>query len=1439
MSASAPAAADAATPNGLADTRMFLRPPPYSLRGEERLYASANSWNAGVLLAGSPLAGSSTAASSTLYRSARVMMDRPDGAERAGAGAASAERQRELQQQLQRALARQRRLERLMFHDGDDNAVGEAADEEESTEGFNDEDDDVDVEPLWQSSPLTQVLLPGTIATAAAQPSSSLPQQPSQEDPPPYRVSSVHPHVHVSLSRFREAREDEGDLGIRADSVLDVPREWRVVGRVRNTTTSPSPQPDPSWVRRQRRQQRRGGGRGPHQPSRHQPSGSAATTAEGSPAPTPASTTSTRAAAAAAAATAREASMTAAHRHTASTSNSAATVSRSAAMAPTSSQRGGSGTSEADTDAARMPTATSTSPITTAMSPSMLSVMTAALRGPSSMSLFAPSLPRHTERAQEAEGRTRPAAVAEGDADTAAAHDASVSPVLPSPIRAVAVRRPSMPSAALTDIVWDMTVWKGDSAAVADPAAATAVVLHCPRLASAAASSFSSSASSSSPSWRRSSPQVNGAGRCAGGRRVVRAVDDDDDDDDPHVGVKEASACRQSSPAPAQLPNEAAVPRRRRPAPRWAEAQGSEERKRDADGEEVADSVSLPASGDFDSPSPAARCGSGQGSAPSSGAFRALDEAADSEVPTVRRTSPGVSEPSSKCTRSSAGEDGGSSGSAQAAGSAAGTGGGGEDRESTSEHSASLRRASSASASPAPQHRSTDDDAILFHATSVGKEAVDTPQVTAPRSTAAAAAAAPMLFLSDMLRLSFSPGRDDGNDGDDNAAGESNDVDGASSSPVSGTAPGRRYNSMSAATPRSAGPPASRYFSRVESHPCDTTCEGDPVSGGGTERYPPPPPPPPRASDDGERTVTRGERSGVATTSISSSPPSPNRTAIRHAASLMTEEEEDGYAEGGPPHSSLMSARSPFYPSSPSNSAAAAASHLFPALSITPRTPTGVSNRLALSMDERGLYASTASTVAWDTMASLSVLSTTPPPAAAGDRPSFAQPRFSEDSLASCTTRSPAAAVFSTPAETRLMSLLRASTWAASTHQDDDAASEQRVEEEEEEMCTPRRCADLENVSHSSAFSSPAPPLRTSDSSPFPNGTREADGAAAAGASTAMMPPPPSFSPSLFTAMAPPQSSPFRGSGSFLHVPPSWSACHNITTNAVEEGRPSDGFEADIQLLARMTRMTVGGNGAAATAAAAPPIPSTPPKHNAEEQQQQQQRRVPSPSSSPVRFSTNSLSFFITAAGGVAAVTGGGRSPAGARRDDDDDRCRMRSGSGVYGSAVASRRSWAPRKARPGRRGKQPRTRASVSGGGGDSGRYVSSFASAAASYSRNPYHQLRFTSELTSPSPSARPSGGDGSSRNSVSGVVLLPQRLTFGSAIPSLSSQLASTVITSEGVSDSGERCSTALSTPTGNVFPTPQQQQRQESHARLHRPIPMLFTPNSAAMLLSAFI
>ena len=1363
--ADAPAASTAVmeTPNGLADTRMFLRPPQHALRSERGGSYGSDDVHAAVLLAGSP------GTASTLYRSGATAATAVAGTRaetQEGAGSAPAEQQRELQLQLQRALQRQQRLERLMFHDGDDentlsgyaaenteeDYTGDGDDDDGSADGTesrlsalmrrhlpchggtcrNDDDDDglggedaaerEDEEPLWRASPHTQSLFSHGDQSFAAH-STATAQAPQQEQET-HRIPSVHPHEHISLNRFYESPADSADdndgggggLGIRADSVLDVPRGWggASAGRGRSSTASPSPQPDPSWMRWQRRQQGRGGGEneactassdGPYHSvrARHDRRSGSVTTAEGSPVPMP-------------------------------TSNSAAAT-------PTRGVVTG-----AQHVAASLPaTAAATA---------------AALRGPSSMSYTSSSLPPppplypDDARATAASWLSRRRDLQRCGADTQEKSEPR-SPTPPSPIRPSPLCRSSMPSAAFTDIVRDMTRSKSESeeSVVGTAAAAATASIPCvPSRHALAAFSTSSSSSSSSPSWHHSSSQNGETRRFARSRGPMPTDVEEADDDVADHGEKGCSC----------------------------------------------ESAAMPKSQE--------RCGDERG-APS-----AHGSPAASASPLLSR------------------------------------------------RSLSDDRKSGCCAAAIVDPFKASGVAGVFQATASRCAPTATGTITGP----------PIVFLADMLRLSFSPSRDDNDDTPDATRSA---VHNNGDQKLAEDVHCRSFAELSAATPRDLceQPPqsASRYyFSRIGSCKDRPTAESEPAT---------------------------SQRSGPGTASISSSPPSPNRTAARYAASLLPDEDGEEKDKGD---SSLSFAPSPLSSGSHYRHRRRTPVPPFPtavAFSAegTPLTPTAVASRLALSMEERRLHASSASTVAWGAMnasTDTSTFSTTA--AGAAEQTLLVQPRFSEDSVLSAATStsttmttatataaaapagtcrtsanstrsSTAAVVFSAPAQTRLQSLLQASTWAAtdaaaaaavSPHHND--GRDKNVTTTEADVCTPRREVDRGSVPlHSSGAAGSSPATRLHDTADSPACYETVRDVCAGGggggamlseavkktstgaAATCRMPPPPysssspsslSLSLSGWVAMPPAQSSssPFRGSGSFLRVQPSWSS----GVNAADEGRPSDGLEADIQLLARTTRMTVG------TGNTAPPTHVSPSKQSAEhhlhEQDTEQQPRAASPLASPGHFSTNSLSFFLaTAAGAAATPTGATCSSAtgGGSEEAEQSDVLRNGGSGVYGSAVARRRSWAPRKARRQPRGRQRRLNASTSSArnNGRNSDNVNSFSSR----SRDPYHPLRFSTELTSPSPSARPSR-EGRSSGSASGVFFPPQRLTFGSAVPSIGTHVASAT---EGPSDSGERWSTAQSTPTTNALTQqPQQQRLWQSHSRQPRPFPPSYCEALSARL-----
>ncbi|KAK7194635.1 hypothetical protein NESM_000382200 [Novymonas esmeraldas] len=636
-------------------------------------------------------------------------------------------------------------------------------------------------------------------------------------------------------------------------------------------------------------------------------------------------------------------------------------------------------------------------------------------------------------------------------------------------------------------------------------------------------------------------------------------------------------------------------------------------------------------------------------------------------------------------------------------------------------------RVCGADAAAAAQERLPDDDC---HDGVRGEEDEDEEDVPA-----LAATTAPLVCLSDMLRLTFSEPREGGNDSDAAAA------------------------------------------------PCDD-----------------------------ERP------SRVLPWSTSSSPPSPKRTAMRHAAAA---------AAAGEARTTLA----------PVGDWSSSSSTAHPAVSSTPPRRAG---RPDVSVDERRLCASTASTVAWGSGGTRASTSAAAAAAAAEWMGAAVRPLTTATASSSALSSTPS--VFSTPAQTRVQSLLQASMWSTATprsretahshhssrvfhsaapwhtggppHAGDRALGEATAAAAAASAAplsptTPadqiarRRCSDAGSggggVGYSSGSPRPNPmPRRLADSDV--RGASSGRNSSSSSGSSSMAPtrlsgvcaapPPPTVaaaaaaaagvagvaasrtSPTTPALTSPPHSSPFRGSGSFLHVQSGWRRGTSVAAlgcaeagEAVPTHRHSraEGVshvqEADLQLLARMTRLTHARGGSVAAATPEPcELPSAPPT-----EERLRQRR--SPSTPPSRHSTGSLNYFLAAAAAAAASPGdssgrgrGGGGAAGAGGsdshddDDDDDDARRAGGwgSGVYGSAVARRRSWAPRKKQQQQQHphRDPRRRPRR----------------------RRPSHQSPGTTHASPSDSASRTRSRDGGGSRFSQSLALAPQRLTFGSAIASV---------------------------------------------------------------------
>ncbi|CAG9570047.1 hypothetical protein LMJF_10_0660 [Leishmania major strain Friedlin] len=774
------------------------------------------------------------------------------------------------------------------------------------------------------------------------------------------------------------------------------------------------------------------------------------------------------------------------------------------------------------------------------------------------------------------------------------------------------------------------------------------------------------------------------------------------------------------------------------------------------------------------------------------GVFEEDAGAVDEETPFVRRTSPGTRDDTSKESSSQRSSD--SPGAAEPQGeifkSSASAGGRGDDcvrgRRSRRDPrlpplSCAASLSPSSSSSPAPWHARTDTKAGGMDVDAAVEEADEAAGST--NAPALAATTSPMVYLCDMLRLSFSP-----DNGADNSRTVGAEIDEAQKAQRAGTA---RVGGVQGRY--TCGPDNRRRHSRTV-----------------------------LTDDDDDSSLCRSAAS------TSSSPPSQSRTAIRRLMDMEDAVVSDGNLSASPP--SLLDVTR--------GRCGTAASTTTTGPSAC--TPHRVAGRLALTADERRLQASTASTVAWGRAngsehshrgAAAAVVTATP-----------------EESSA----RSSILSIFSTPAQTRLQSLLQASTWSTATpcsHEQGNSNHSSRRSahrrpqvahatstggrtspratredsddvEDEIKMGTAdqnpygrvptaaatasarpmmpcdqakRKCdngglrhspgkghepqhlvrqgekgGEDGHVRGSSNSSSSMTPTRLS-------GVYASPAAARASATVIATPSRTAVAEAAPASASPLHPSPFRSTGSFLQVYHGW---RGSTSTAAPSGANwlSLSQEADIQLLARTTRLT-HARGGSTTGAMTPKVcdlarsPQQPP---------------PSPPSSPSRRSTGSLSFFLAAAAASPGSGGGTRTSGGGGFSEDDEGRGVRAaGSAVYGSAVARRRSWAPRKQQQKHRWRQ----------------------------------QSHSSMGMHSPSVSVRGiSRTDSSGSRFSEAFGVAPQRLTFGSAIASVSVANSNT--------DSVERWPGAYSTPTALALSHPRQQ-------RQHRaPLPpYAFSPGDA--------
>ncbi|AYU76693.1 hypothetical protein LdCL_100013900 [Leishmania donovani] len=787
------------------------------------------------------------------------------------------------------------------------------------------------------------------------------------------------------------------------------------------------------------------------------------------------------------------------------------------------------------------------------------------------------------------------------------------------------------------------------------------------------------------------------------------------------------------------------------------------------------------------------------------GVFEEDAGAVDEETPFVRRTSPGTSDGTGKesCSQRSSGSPGAAEPQGEILKPSASAGGRGDDcvRGRCSRRDPQLpplsraaSLSSSSSSSPAPWHVRTDTKAGGIDVDAAVEEADEAGgSANAP---ALAATTSPMVYLSDMLRLSFSP--DNGADDSRTVCAEIDEACGE---------PDVRAVRLAAQKAQRAG------TARV---------------GGAHDRY--------TCRPDNRRRHSRtvladdGDDSSLcrSAASTSSSPPSQSRTAIRRLMDMEDEVVSDGNLSASP--------LSPLDVTRGRCGTAASMTTTGPSTC----TPHRVAGRLALSADERRLHASAASTAAWGRAnvgehshrgAAATVVTATP-----------------EESSA----RSSILSIFSTPAQTRLQSLLQASTWSTATpcsHEQGNSSHSSRRSFHRHPQVAPATSTggrtspratrddseDVENeIKIGTADRNPYGRLPTaaataSARSMMPcdqakrkcgnGGLRHSPGKGhepqhlvrqgeqggddvhvrgSSNSSSSMTPTrlsgvyasPPAARASATVIVTPSRTavaeaapaaastlhpSPFRGSGSFLQVYHGW---RGSTSTAAPSGANwlSLSQEADIQLLARRTRLT-HARGGSTTGAMTPRVCDL-----ARSPQQPQ----PSPLSSPSRRSTGSLSFFLAAAAASPGSGGGTRtSGGGGFTEDDEGRGVRAAGSTVYGSAVARRRSWAPRKQQQKHRRRQ----------------------------------QSHSSMGMHSPSVSVRGiSRTDSSGSRFSEAFGVAPQRLTFGSAIASVSVANSNT--------DSVERWPTAYSTPAALALSHPRQQ-------RQHRapPPPYAFSPGDA--------
>ncbi|KAG5484985.1 hypothetical protein LSCM1_07064 [Leishmania martiniquensis] len=689
----------------------------------------------------------------------------------------------------------------------------------------------------------------------------------------------------------------------------------------------------------------------------------------------------------------------------------------------------------------------------------------------------------------------------------------------------------------------------------------------------------------------------------------------------------------------------------------------------------------------------------------------------DMDTPVVRRTSPGTSGGTGDKSRSrrSSSTPGAAASRDQISARAALVGGGGDDlargRRSCQDSwpppfSCTASMSSSSSLSLAPRHARTDTKAggidmdAAFEEVAEAGSSVHVQALTATTS--------PTVFLSDMLCLSFSP--DHASDG---SATFGNDVGEAFQESDNAHVVEAQKTRLGGETHVDAV--RCRYTSGVGGHRC---------------------PAPSFLGDDGDNSLPSNS-----TASTSSSPPSQNHTAMRRVTGME--------AAAAVSDSSLSALTlSPLVVSHGRCRTTASVARAAPSAC----TPHRVTGRLALSADERRLHASTASTVAWGSATSgdhrnaAAAVATTTSHTSASSSAAAAATACLPATPAESSSRSSLLSIFSTPAQTRLQSLLQASTWFTATpcsratkNRSCKSNSSSSGEGHEYLPIAHQRetGSDDKHVRGSGGSgSSSMTPTRLSLAYTFP---------AAAQASAGV-----DMTASKATASEAASAATPGGAGGDNAAPSTGDGGANWLSRARER---------EMQLFDRVTRHTHARGGSRAKAPKTYSLACSP-------------KQPPSSSpSSPLRYSTGSLSFFLAAAATSPGSEGGTRASGGFGLSGDDEGRRMRAGSsGVYGSAVAQRRSWAPRKQQQDRQRRRQ-------------------------SYSSMGIH----TPSVSSQRLSRTYSSGSGLSE----ALAVAPQRLTFGSAIASVAGPNSNI--------SSAECWQTASSTPVALALSHPGQQRQ----------------------------